>query len=52
MVSYNDKVVRQRNSSIEIMRLLSMIMIVIHHIVGQGLGFQFYCLGGGLCANN
>lgn len=46
MVSYNDKVVRQRNSSIEIMRLLSMIMIVIHHIVGQGLGFQFYCLGG------
>lgn len=46
MVSYNDKIVRQRNSSIEIMRLLSMILIVVHHIVGQGLGFQFYCLGG------
>ena len=41
------KVIRKRNSSIEIMRLLSMIMIVVHHIVGQGLGFQFYCLNVG-----
>lgn len=29
------------------MRMLSMILIVIHHIVGQGLGFQFYCVCGG-----
>lgn len=36
----------KRNTSIEIMRLMSMVMIVIHHIVGQGIGFQFYCIGG------
>lgn len=35
-----------RNSSIEIMRLVSMILIITHHIVGQGLGFQFLLLGG------
>lgn len=28
------------------MRIISMILIVIHHVVGQGLGFQFFCLGG------
>ena len=39
---------KQRNTSIEIMRLVSMMLIVIHHIVGQGLGFQFYCVGGGM----
>lgn len=42
---------KQRNTSIEIMRLVSMILIVIHHIVGQGLGFQFYCVGGANCSN-
>ena len=39
-----------RNTSIEIMRLVSMVLIVIHHLIGQGLGFQFYC-GGGKYAN-
>lgn len=39
----------KRNTSIEIMRLMSMVMIVIHHIVGQGIGFQFYCIGGEFC---
>ena len=37
----------KRNTNIEIMRLLSMVMVLIHHIVGQGIGFQFYCMGGG-----
>ena len=38
-----------RNTSIEIMRLVSMVLIVIHHLIGQGLGFQFYCGGGEIC---
>ena len=37
---------KQRNTNIELLRLLSMILIVIHHICGQGIGFQFYCTGG------
>ena len=39
----------KRNTNIEIMRLLSMVMVLIHHIVGQGIGFQFYCMGGEIC---
>lgn len=30
-----------RNSSIELLRIVSMLMVVVLHIVGQGLGFQF-----------
>ena len=41
---------KQRNTSIEILRLVSMVLIVVHHLIGQGLGFQFYC-GGGKYAN-
>ena len=36
---------KQRNTSIEILRLVSMVLIVVHHLIGQGLGFQFYCGG-------
>lgn len=37
----------QRNSSVELLRLLSMLLILIHHICGQGLGFQFFLTGEG-----
>lgn len=35
----------KRNTSVELLRLLSMVMVVVHHIVGQGIGFQFYSGG-------
>lgn len=39
---------QERNSSIELLRVLSMFFIIVHHICGQGLGFQFYETSGGI----
>ncbi len=36
-----------RNSSIELMRIIAMSMVLLHHFCGQVVGFQFYTVGGG-----
>lgn len=37
----------ERNSNVELLRILSMLMVLVHHVCGQVFGYQFYTTGEG-----